>query len=417
MILFSADALRMTTSRPVDSKWHGGICSSRLARALSILGLFSLATPAKAQVAVAQSEIATINQIIDSKENQNTLKCDLFPWHPFLDFAFRIQTGYLLSSNLAQFTPGEQPVTYLRVTSEKASPVVMRSIIELPPIPADVALTKNLQDLKKARITTSGAFNIGEGRYEVELLLVNQQGRSCYKRWHMQTDKSVHVAVPVAMGPQSVAPLLHDSWDGKLDPHGVRLSILLDAAPMNPLAPHLHTWDRTLLLQTLESLLQRIPCRSVQFVAFNLEQQREIFRQEKFDVDGFLKFSNLLKHLELTSISYQALQRGSTARFLSKIVQEQISAPSPADAVFFLGPATRFDQKPAVENQEGSPSFFYFELHWPGAHFPDSIEHLTKELHGSTFVITTANELAAAIRKTRSRLETVENGATATKNP
>lgn len=417
MILSNSDAPKMAASRPVDAKWRGGNGSSSLAGALAILGLFDLAIPAKAQVAVAQSEIATINQIIDSRENQNTLKCDLFPWHPFLDFTFRIQTGYVLSSNLGQFTPGEQPVTYLRVTSEKTSPVVMRSIIELPAVPADVARTKNLQDLKKARITTSGAFNIGEGRYDVELLLVNQQGRSCHKHWQVQTDKSVHAGVAMGMNSQSVAPLLHDGWDGKLDPQGARLSILLDAAPMNPLAPHLHTWDRTLLLQTLESLLKRIPCRSVQFVAFNLEQQREIFRQEKFDADGFVKFSSLLKHLELTSISYQALQRGSTAKFLSKIVQEQISAPSPADAVLILGPATRFDQRPAVESPEGTPSFFYFELHWRGPHFPDSIEHLTKELRGSTFVITSANELAAAIQKTRSRLEPSENGAPATKNP
>jgi hypothetical protein len=102
--------------------------ADRLTRAgtLAVLGFFGLAITSRAQVAVAPSETATVNQIIESKANQNTLKCDLFPWKPFLDFTFRLQTGFLLSSNLGQFAPGEQPVTYLRVVPEGASPVLMR---------------------------------------------------------------------------------------------------------------------------------------------------------------------------------------------------------------------------------------------------------------------------------------------------
>jgi hypothetical protein len=274
----------------------------------------------------------------------------------------------------------------------------------------------DMKSLGKIRMTTSGAFNVGEGRYSVELLLLNRQGQSCYKRWSVETGNNAHLAVPFAMDPLSVAPLVHGTWDGKLDPKGVRVSILMDAAPMNPLAPKLHAWDRALLLQTLSSLLRRIPSQSVRFVAFNLEQQREVFRQDKFDAEGFDKLATTLKQLELTSVSYQTLQRGSVARFLSTIVQEQISAQAPSDVVILLGPATRFDQKPPVDSQETvSPRFFYFELHWPGPHFPDSIEYLTKELHGSTFLITSANELALAIQKTVSRIEPAEKGDDAPK--
>jgi hypothetical protein len=384
---------------------------------LAVLGLAGLALPSRAQVAVTPTEISTVNQIIDSKAKQSTLKCDLVPRNPFLDFTFRFQTGFLLSSNLGQFTPGEQPVTYLRVIPQGASPVLMRSIMDLPAVPRDMARTMDSRSLRKLRITTSGAFNVGEGRYAVELVLVNQQGQSCYKHWSVQTGKNTHVAVPLALDPRSVEPLAHDIWDGKLDPNGVRLSVLLDAAPMNALSPKLHAWDRALLLQTLSSLLKRIPCRSVQLVAFNLEQQREVYRQEKFDAKGFAALTSTLQHLELTTVSYQSLQHGSALKFLSKLVQEQISTQTPPEVVFFLGPATRFDQKPLVESLENAPpSFYYFELHWPGTHFPDAIEHLTKELHGSTFVITSASELAVAIQKTLARIESTEKGDEAPKN-
>jgi hypothetical protein len=384
---------------------------------LATLGLFGLTPPSRAQVAVAASESAKISQIIDSKQNQNALKCELYPWNPFLDFTFRFQTGFLLSSNLGQFSPGEQPVTYLRVTPQGASPVLMSSVMDLPAVPKDMTRTMDSGSLRKLRITTSGAFNVGEGRYAVELVLVNRQGQSCYKHWNVQTGKNTHMAVPVAMDPRSVQALAHDIWDGKLNPNGVRLSVLFDAAPMNALSPKLHAWDRALLLETLASLLKRIPCRSVELVAFNLEQQREIYRQEKFDSKGFAALTNTLQHLELAAVSYQNLQRGSAPKFLSKLVQEQISTQTPPEVVFFLGPATRFDQKPLVEKLEADPpSFYYFELHWPGTHFPDSIEHLTKELHGSTFVITSASELAVAIQKTLARIEPTEKGDEAPKN-
>ena len=376
-----------------------------------MLGYFGLALPCAAQIAVAPSEIAAANQIMDSKVKQNSLKCELTPWRPFLDFTFRFEAGFLLSTRLGQFAQGDEPITYLRIIPQGATPVILRSVTELPTIPADMARKMDLKSLGKIRMTTSGAFNIGEGRYSVELVLLNKQGQSCYRRWNLQAVNHARTAVPLVMEPRSVTSVVHSNWDGKLDPNGVRLSILLDAAPMNPLAPKLHAWDRALILQTLASVLKRIPCQSVEIVAFNLEQQREVFRQEKFDAEGFEKLATTLKHLELTTVSVQSLQRGSAGNFLSKIVREQISEPTPSDVVIFLGPATRFDQKPLAENLEtAGQRFFYFELHWPGAHFPDSIEYLTKELHGSTFVITSATELASAIQKTMVKIQPSETG-------
>jgi hypothetical protein len=377
----------------------------------ALLGLLSLGIPLRAQVVLTQSEIPIANQIIDTGAKKNSLKCDVHPWTPFLDFNFRYQTGLVLSVSLGQFTPGDEPITYLRVIPEGASPVIFRTSVELPLVPEDMSGTIDLKNLRKIHFTTSGAFNVGEGRYSVELLLLNGQGRSCYKKWNVTTGKNSNKAVPLAMRPRSVAALVPDSWDGKLDSQGVRLSVLLDAAPMHQSSAQLYAWDRALLLQALASLLREVPCQSVQIVAFNLTQQREIFRQEKFDAEGFAKLATALKHLELASLPYQTLLRGSVSDFLLRLAQEQTSGKNPSDAVVFLGPLTVVDQNPLIQVPEpASPHFFYFEFHGVGAHFPDSIERLTKNLHGSVFGISSANDLALAIQKLLARLAPISDG-------
>ena len=45
--------------------------------------------------------------------------------------------------------------------------------------------------------------------------------------------------------------------------------------------------DRILLLGTLASLLERVPTTSVRLVVFNLDQQRELYRQDGFSTPGF----------------------------------------------------------------------------------------------------------------------------------
>jgi hypothetical protein len=375
------------------------------------LGLLSLGIPSRAQVVLSPSEVPIVNQIIDSRAKENSLKCDVRTWPPFLDFNFRLQAGMALSVSLGEFALGEQPIAYVRVIPRGGSPVIFRAPLELPSVPPNMRGAVEPKDLRKIQFTTSGALNIGEGRYSVEFLLLNQEGRSCYKRWNLKTGTYSDKAVPLALSPGSVEPLVPDSWDGKLDANGVRLSVLLDAAPIHQYAAQLYAWDRALLLQALASLLKQLPCQSVQLVAFNLEEQREVFRQEKFDAEGFAKLATALKQLELATVPYQALVRGSESKFLLRLAEEQTSAKDPSDAVVFLGPLMSVDQEPLMQlRQPESPRFFYLEFHGVGTHFPDSIEHLTKELHGSVFRISSANDLAAAIQRMLAQVEPVQKG-------
>lgn len=373
-----------------------------------LLGL-SLSVPANAQVALGPEEIPIVNQIIDSRVQQKTLKCDVRPSNPFLDFNFRYETGLIVSANLSQFTPREGLIAYLRVTPEGSAPILLRETVEIPTIQPDSATRFDAKNLKKTELEISSAFAIGPGRYAVELLLLAGQ-RSCYRRWNVHTGRYSNEVVPLALNPHTVTPLAAESWDGKLDAKGVRLTLLLDAAPMNPFDARLFARDRSMLLQTLASLLRDVPCQSVQIVAFNLDQQREVFRQDGFDSEGFDRLAKALQQFEPAVIPYRALQRGSWLKFLLRLVYEQTSAKDPADVVVFLGHTSHFDKEVLLGLSEPARSrFFYFEFSELGAHFPDAIERFTKELRGTVFVINSPNDFAAAVRKMLGQVRPTES--------
>jgi hypothetical protein len=121
------------------------------------------------------------------------------------------------------------------VTPQGGPPTLLRSSFLFRRRFPKSDLRSDLKALRKFEITMSGAFNLGEGRYAVEVLF-RAEPRSCYKRCNVQTGRYSKQAEQFALKPWTVAPLAPESWDGMLDTNGARLTVLLDAAPMNELS-------------------------------------------------------------------------------------------------------------------------------------------------------------------------------------
>jgi hypothetical protein len=251
---------------------------------------------------------------------------------------------------------------------------------------------------------------VGEGSYQVEVLTMDERGRSYQKHWSIRADRSgAQKQTPLAIPANTVRPMLLQPWDGKLqaDGSGIRLTILVDVAPINPYVFKLRAWDRSFLMASLASLLQQTPCAAVRLIAFNLQQQREIFRQDVFNASGFLQLSDAIGSLELGVVSAKTLQnRFGWLEMLARLSNQELISREMSDVVIFLGPATLMDRRVPQEilkpRETANPRFFYFEYypHWRvGAEFSDSIEYLTKARQGTVFKIHTPGELALAIQK------------------
>ena len=153
-------------------------------------------------------------------------------------------------------------------------PVYLINVVRLANIPQT-----------KLDLEVVGGFLLGQGNYTVEWALYDEKMRVCRKQWRV--DASLKVSerkVKVAMPPDTVADYsLRGSPGSKRntdDVRPVRLTVLLHAAPLSSRRTTMRASDKMMLLGTLSSLLERVPTRSLRLVVFNLDQQKEIFRQD-----------------------------------------------------------------------------------------------------------------------------------------
>ena len=381
-----------------------------------ILMLWCVAASGNAQWQLNRQDSEKVNRALDAARSGDQLKCHIRPIEPFLDFSFRFDAGYIASCPVKEFD-GKRSllIAYTRIVPDGGAPVVLGSAYQLPEIPPWLAERINLQRVN-TNFDVSGGFVLGEGRYKVDVMLTDGRNRSCHAHWTLKSKRNHHeMNAPVALAPNTAAAYPLSSWEGKSDgvaPPGSRLTILLDAAPMIPSSMKLRAWDRAFLLDSLTSLLRQTPAESVRLIAFNLDQQREIFRQDHFDRAGFAKLSNALSRLELGAVSYKVLQRqAGSAELLAKLVNEQNAQPPSSDTVVFLGPAVRNTEKVPetmlLPCRPDSPQFFYLEYFpmWRlGREFPDAIHSAVRACNGKVLKIHSPGELAEAIRKMNDRV-------------
>jgi hypothetical protein len=384
-----------------------------LTLAFAIVLCPALALSANAQLPASPEEARKIVPLFDSSA-PNSLKCTVERWTPALDFAFRFVGGYVAFCRVAQFE-GKKAIliSYLRVTPEGKDPAVLGSVFLVPEISSEMkqSVGGNFKKLKN-EIGVSGAVGLGEGNYSVDLLLTDDQHRRFRKSWKLHVSAGhAQRGVALAISPLTVESIDERSWQTVSSQRGgtLRLTVLLDAAPINPYQTRLHAWDRAFLLECVYSVLRQTPHASVRLVAFNLDQQREIFRTDQFDSIAFRALSRALNQVELSSVSVKALKKRDSPEFLITLADQESQADR-SDAIIFLGPNSRMQTQvssAALRNKKaGSLPFFYFEYFpWVGASFPDSIAWLVRAAGGRVFEVHTPVDLDNSIDRMLGQLK------------
>jgi len=177
----------------------------------------TLTTPAEIRRALAQ---------VPADEANPWLDCAVAPIKPVLSFGLRLQAGYVFRFPLGQFAGSGHTLTVLTTVTPEGGrePVHLIDRLALPAIP------RTDQDGE-----SGGGFFVGEGRYQVNWLLFDEQGRKCLKSWTIDGRLGrAGRAVKLVMPHDSVTELsLGAAPARKPDPGPPqRLTILLDAAPL-----------------------------------------------------------------------------------------------------------------------------------------------------------------------------------------
>jgi len=356
-----------------------------------------------AQVRVDPARLPASLKNFERKPNEPSVRCEVTPVRASLNYGFRFGAGYVAHVPLKQYPgPGHRLALMTRVTPRGGDqkPVYLINVVRLANIPQT-----------KLDLEVVGGFLLGQGNYTVEWALYDEKMRVCRKQWRV--DASLKVSerkVKVAMPPDTVADYsLRGSPGSKRntdDVRPVRLTVLLHAAPLSSRRTTMRASDKMMLLGTLSSLLERVPTRSLRLVVFNLDQQKEIFRQDMFTPESLDQVTQSLNELELGSVDYSVLKnRRGHVDLLADLMNQELEAEAPSDEVIFLGPAARFSDKlpqEAVEKPRGAgPRFFYLQLQ-PffrnlAGNFPDSIQFAVAKVKGKTLVIHSPGEFSNAI--------------------
>ena len=389
-----------------------------------VLFLLSISVSAGAQGPVVPSDENLVNKFLDQESPEvERLNCEIKPQHPVLDFAFRFDVGYVVQCPVKEFEGKQSTVlTFVRITPEGGERKLFGEAYGLPEIPENMRAHTDVKKLK-GDFDFSGGFSAGEGRYAVDLLVVDKRRkRLCRKSWKVSVArKHEETKIPLAVADHTAVPMAFFPWTKKpqSSDNGLRLTILLDAAPIFPYAQKLRAWDRSFLLSTLSTVLEHMDSKSVRVVAFNLDQQKEIFRDDLRGQSGFIKLNQAMRDLELGRVSYQILQqRQGATELLTLLANKEKNDPNLSDLVILLGPHTRYTDKiPAQflqttqQSNSRSPQFFYLEYMpaWlRGAEFADNVEQVTKAFGGKTYKIYSPADLASAIQKVISQVHSFE---------
>jgi hypothetical protein len=391
-------------------------------RPASLLPLVILLGGARAQEPVGMSACATAQSLPPSHA---TLEAYVQPIRPRLNFAFRFQGGYSLELPLQQF---EGATNVIRVLSRvvpvdgSGEPVCLLQTAELPKVP--VGLTTSL--------SLSEGFFLGEGTYQIDVTVTDQSERVYRKSLTLKAaPKRRSRGLKLALRPGVVQPtglLVWKPRQGRETSSRSRLTVLFHAASLYGSRTSLGTFDQVLLLSSLSTVLSEARFDEIRLIAFNLDQQRELFRQDHLGPDGFRRLMETVLSLKLMWVPIAALKpRSEGLALLESLVRDEMSAREPADAILFLGPDVVDDWKwksLPCESKGSGPPLFYFQhridkapemMIFGGAtsvgmpirptEFPDTLERMVHACSGHVYRIHNPAELATAIRQLNDRAQ------------
>jgi hypothetical protein len=299
-----------------------------------------------------------------ARANLGVLKCQVERLPPVLDFSFRFHAGYTVWVPLSQYRgAGHKWTVAVRVQQELAGePVYFASRLRLPEIPDT-----------RVNGEAGGGYLLGEGYYRASFLLLDDRDRACRADWNIDArlgpdDRHVTMAIaPGAIEEVSLAGMRPVRAPG--DAPLARLTVLLHAAPERPRLSKVQARDAVTLLGALASLLDLAPAESVRLVVFNLDQQKEIYRQEHFTPDQLEAVRQAIFDLQLGVVDYRTLLNPTGhLDLLANLVNGELNAADRSDAVVFLGPHARSNDNRTTGigiPGPGAPKFFYVEYQRP----------------------------------------------------
>jgi hypothetical protein len=348
---------------------------------------------------------------LDSGEAKKDLPCTVTPVKPILGFDLRFHSGYDISIPLRELAgPGDLLTIVFRVTSAAAkdSPAYFAQRYTVPDIEADASGNAYL----------GGGFDIGEGDYHVDWLMRDRQERICSSNWDITaalTGRDQNVKLPIERDrieasdveffkeEPAVARMLPENDVESAPASGakspIKVKVLINFAPQQGNASSMQPIDISALVSILRNIAREPRIRKFSLVAFNMNEQRVVYREDNLDQIDFPRLGKALATLKFGMIDYKKLaDPHSGSDFLTKLVMDEVPN-SNADAVIFASPKVMLGDNVPADNLKDLASVpfpvFYMNYNLYPVQNPwrDPIGNVVKRLRGIEYTIARPRDL------------------------
>jgi len=394
--------------------------ATRLGGGLFLAGLLIHAVPAHGQSLIAasapNSHVNIFNTdlaVLEAGDTRKDLPCSVTPSKPTVGFDLRFHAGYEVTIPLKEMAGSENMLSIIfRVEQQnhRDQPLYFVQRIRVPSIEEDAKGDAYLQ----------GAFDVGEGQYHVDWLMRDRAERVCSSYWDSEASlvpKDRNMAL--AINPGSIQPANAEQF--KEEPPVQRVSneaplnvkVLVNFAPQNALSAALQPVDTSALVSILRTIVRDPHIGKFSLVAFNMQEQKVLYRQERADRIDFPALGAAINTLNLGTVDLKQLgdKHGDTD-FLTELVRKEVvaSPQNHPDALIFAGPKVMLDSNVPEDSLKDAggvdfPVFYMnYNLNPQAVPWKDAISHTVKFFRGTEYTISRPRDLWFAVSEMVSRI-------------
>jgi hypothetical protein len=359
-----------------------------------------------AVVHLVQTDLA----VLELQEPRKDLPCTVTPVKTALGFDLRLHAGYEVIVPLKDLAGSQGVLTIIfRVTPalHKDQPVYFSQRVRMPLI-ADEA---------RGEVEMEGSFDLGEGAYHVDWLMRDPAEKVCSFYWDVEaaladSDRDVGLVVPPGeVHATDLEPFREEPPVERIQQdRPLSVKVLLNFAPQRTNSVVLRPLDVKALVSILRSVYREPRIGMFSVVAFNLQQQRVIFRQEAASRIDFPALGTAVDSLTLGTVDIRQLgEKHGDTQFLSSLVRREVGGGK-FDAVVFAGPKALLEENVPAEDlkqmgQVDSPMFYMNYILDPHAvPWRDAIGNVVKFFRGAEYTISRPKDLWYALSEIVTRI-------------
>ena len=374
-----------------------------------------------AQVSMGHGAINLYNSdlaVLEAGEPRKDLPCTVSPVKPQIGFDLRFHTGYEITMPLRDLVGSENMLTIVFRAAPANEPEKYSYYLQRIHVPA-------IEPDAKGDAFLQGGFMVGEGNYHVELLMRDRGERVCSFYWDTQAE----VPLKDRQMALSIAPNAIQQEDGEqfkeeppirriYDEQLLNVKVLINFAPQNALSATLQPIDTSALVWILRTISREPRIGKFSLVAFNMQEQRVLYRQLDADKIDFPRLGDAIKTLNLGTVDLKRLsdKHGDTD-FLSDLIQKEVGTDKDRpDAVIFAGPKVMLDSNVSQDSLKPMSNLtfpvFYMNYNVNPQAIPwkDAISRAVHAFRGTEYTISKPRDLWFAVSEIVSRIVKSRNG-------